>query len=130
MHALSDHAGTPVVLVFYPGDMTPGCTLQLTGLRDHKAALAQAGATVYGINPASAESHAAFRSRHDLPFPLLVDKGAKVAKAYGAVRRVFGLTLIRRTVIVVGADGRIAFSRHGLPKESDILKAVQASHAA
>lgn len=129
-HALREALGRPVVLVFYPGDMTPGCTLQLRAFRDEYRAFEEAGASVFGINPAPAASHAAFQDALKLPFPLLVDKGSKVAKAYGAVRRFLGLTLVRRTVVVVGANGRIAFIRHGLPKGSDVLKAVLGARTA
>lgn len=124
-HSLHAHIGSPIVLVFYPGDMTPGCTMQLCALRDQYTKLTDAHIIVYGINPASAISHAAFQSKHQLPFPLLVDKGSKVAKLYGAVRQFLGLTLIRRTVVVISGDGHIVFYKHGMPKESEILKAAR-----
>ena len=41
-HKLSDYAGRPVVLYFYPKDDTPGCTQQTCDFRDR---LPQASAT-------------------------------------------------------------------------------------
>ena len=128
-HRLSDQNGHPVVLVFYPGDMTPGCTFQLCSLRDEWSTLSAAGAAVYGINPANAESHAAFRKAKHFPFPLLVDAGKRVSRSYGALTELFGLKLIRRTVVIVGPDGRIAYYRHGLPKTSDLLKILSTLRA-
>ena len=34
-HRLSDHAGQPVVLYFYPKDDTPGCTKETCDFRDN-----------------------------------------------------------------------------------------------
>src|SRR5581483_4547460 len=76
--------GKNVVLVFYPADETTICTQQLCEFRDDWP-LAQARDTVVlGINPGSSEKHARFRSNHRLPFPLLVDRGKKVAAMYHA----------------------------------------------
>jgi peroxiredoxin Q/BCP len=33
--SLSDFAGSPVVLFFYPKADTPGCTIEACGFRDH-----------------------------------------------------------------------------------------------
>jgi peroxiredoxin Q/BCP len=39
---------------------------------------------VTGISSDSADRHAAFAGRHDLPFTLLSDQGGQVRKSYGA----------------------------------------------
>ncbi|HMD67661.1 MAG TPA: redoxin domain-containing protein, partial [Chitinivibrionales bacterium] len=58
---LSDFRGNNyVVLIFYPGDQTPGCTKQLCAIRDDYAEFGKKGAVVFGVNPADAESHAQF----------------------------------------------------------------------
>ena len=73
-----------VVFVFYPGDVTPVCTTQLCEVRDRWQDVTAKGARVLGINPQGAESHGKFRSKHKLPFPLLVDNGKRVARLYKA----------------------------------------------
>ena len=40
------------------------------------------GADVWGISPDDADSHAAFRAAHDLPFALLFDAGAVILGTY------------------------------------------------
>jgi peroxiredoxin Q/BCP len=112
-----------MVLIFYPGDMTPGCTVQLCSIRDDWAKFQQAGITVYGVNQADAASHQRFRTLHGLPFPLLIDTDHEVSRAYGAIRSFFGINLIKRTVVGIDSQGTILFYMHGMPKDSDILKA-------
>ena len=73
-----------LVLYFYPADFTPMCTAEACMFRDVHAELASRGSVVVGISPQSVASHAKFRTRHGLPFPLLSDPGKTVIKAYGA----------------------------------------------
>ena len=116
---LSQLRGRGVVLVFYPGDDTPGCTKQLCAFRDAWQTVRAAGVELYGVNPQSAPKHARFRKKFDLPFPLLVDSGRRVAKLY----RASGI-IIRRTVYLIGPDGVIRLARRGAPPPSEVLAAV------
>lgn len=109
----------PVVLVFYPMDETPVCRTQLCELRDTWNEIQRRGVAVFGVNPGSAASHAKFRRKHNFPFPLLVDRGKKVARLYGAN----GLVL-RRTVYGINPQGRIVFAERGKPAPSSILAAL------
>jgi len=82
--SLKDFLGKKaVVLYFYPKDMSPGCTKEACAFRDSYEALEDAGAEVIGISSQSQESHSIFSLRYNLPFTLLVDKGAKVRRLYG-----------------------------------------------
>lgn len=84
--ALKDLKGKPVVVYFYPRDDTPGCTVEACAFRDRQAEFAALGAVVVGVSPDDAASHAKFRAKHKLNFPLLVDPEHKVAEAFGAWR--------------------------------------------
>lgn len=126
--SLSDFAGTKnVLLIFYPGDMTPGCTMQLCAIRDDWAKFEAVDTVVFGVNPASEQSHQAFHTKHAFPFPLLIDNLKKVAASYDAIRSLGPLKLIRRTVVAISKDGTILYYRHGMPKNADILKAIQSA---
>src|SRR5437763_5720894 len=70
---LSELRGKPVVLYFYPRDDTPGCTTQACGVRDAYGELQAAGAEIFGISTDTGASHAKFRTKYALPFPLLAD---------------------------------------------------------
>ncbi len=111
LHRLSEYRGRTVVLYFYPRDETPGCTTQACSLRDAHEEILTEDAVVLGVSTDDAESHRSFRENHGLPFPLLVDKDATIAKEYGAWgekvlygRRFLGMT---RSTFVIGPDGRL-----------------------
>ncbi len=75
--------GAPYVIYFYPKDDTPGCTLQACGFRDALSRFVAKGVHVVGVSPDSKESHARFRKKYELTFPLLSDPEKTLAKAYG-----------------------------------------------
>ena len=123
---LSSLGGRNVILVFYPGDDTPFCVKQLCQFRDHRTYLSEQNALIFGINPQSASSHAKFRDKFRLPFPLLVDKNQAVGKLY----RTKSL-IVRRTVYLIGPDGIVRFAKRGAPNPSEVLAAAvlaKASH--
>lgn len=123
---LADFRGhKSVILIFYPGDMTPGCTIQLCAVRDDWSKFKDSDLTVFGVNHAKAESHAEFSKKFSFPFPLLVDSTKRVSAAYGAVRKIFSTIIIRRSVIGIDAGGIIRYIKRGMPKNADILKAMK-----
>ena len=115
----------PVVLIFYPGDMTPGCTMQLCSIRDEWKAFKDANIQVFGINSGSAGSHQKFKETYKLPYPLLIDANKKTSEAYDALFSFFGIKIIRRTVYGIDKNGTIRYMKRGMPRTSDILKAMQ-----
>ncbi|MFA6908292.1 MAG: peroxiredoxin [Patescibacteria group bacterium] len=121
---LDDFIGKPVVLIFYPGDDTSGCTKQLCAVRDDWNQFEAAGVAVVGINPADRESHEQFVSKYGLTVPLLVDVGKKIARDYGAADKGLHSLVINRTVVGIGKDGRIIFYQHGMPSNAEILQSV------
>src|SRR5690348_16583008 len=83
-YSLSDYRGQAVVLVFYPADNSPVCTVQLGNYNDHLADLAGAGAQVLALSPQTVESHDEFHRRHGpFSFPLLADTDKEVGAMYG-----------------------------------------------
>jgi len=82
--------GKALVLFFYPKDDTPGCTMEACAFRDSYPNLQDLGAEVWGVSGDDAASHQRFASRHGLTFPLLVDQGNGLRKAFG-VPAVLGL---------------------------------------
>lgn len=83
IHALKDHAGTWVLLYFYPKDDTPGCTVEACTIRDRWADFDAVDATVLGVSVDPVKSHAKFATKFKLPFILLADAEKKVVNAYG-----------------------------------------------
>jgi peroxiredoxin Q/BCP len=88
-----------VVLYFYPKDNTSGCTAEACAFRDSYETFTDAGAEVIGVSSDSAEKHAAFAGRHNLPFTLVADQGGRVRKSYG-VPSVLGVIPGRVTYVI------------------------------
>ena len=93
--------GKALVLFFYPKDDTPGCTMEACAFRDSYAEFQELGAEVWGVSGDDGASHRRFAGRHQLPFPLLVDTGNRLRKAFG-VPSVLGLLPGRVTYVIDG----------------------------
>src|ERR1035441_1192570 len=63
--SLTDDAGKPVVLFFYPRADTPGCTIEACGFRDTFKKILAAGAVVLGISRDTPRDQAKFRAKFD-----------------------------------------------------------------
>jgi thioredoxin-dependent peroxiredoxin len=97
---LADRLGERVVVLYFsPKDNTSGCTAEACAFRDSYEAFADAGAEVIGVSSDSADKHAAFAGKYELPFTLLADQGGKVRKLYG-VPTVLGLIPGRVTYVI------------------------------
>ncbi|MDR7484370.1 MAG: thioredoxin-dependent thiol peroxidase [Armatimonadota bacterium] len=109
--SLRDFRGRKVVLYFYPRDDTPGCTKEACAFRDHYRAIQDRGAVVLGVSTDTAASHARFKEKHGLPFPLLADPERKIVRAYGVwVRKSrYGRTSMgtARTTFIIDERGVI-----------------------
>ncbi|MGB2695331.1 MAG: peroxiredoxin [Dehalococcoidia bacterium] len=121
-----------VVLYFYPKDFTPGCTREACAFRDNYADVEKHDAVIIGVSTDSADSHRAFRERHDLQFPLIPDPEKRVVKLYDA-DGFLGITTARITY-VIDKEGTIrgalrhdfAIGRH-LPEVLDALQSINAA---
>src|SRR5512136_769264 len=80
---LVDYRGHFVLLYFYPKDDTPGCTTEACNFRDDYSAYVNSDVIILGISPDSSKSHTKFKTKFDLPFPLLADEGHKACDLYG-----------------------------------------------
>ena len=108
---LSDFRGKPVLLYFYPKDDTPGCTTEACNFRDDYSAYEKAGVTILGVSPDTVKSHAKFKGKFNLPFPLLADEEHRVCEMYGvwALKKYMGREYmgVLRTTFLIDAEGRI-----------------------
>lgn len=109
--SLSEFAGRPVVLVFYPGDDTPVCTKQLNSYNDGLEQFEGLDAQVIGISAQDVASHQRFAGRHGLRIPLLADTDKAVAALYGTLGP---LGFPRRSVFIVDRDGIIRYAHRAM----------------
>lgn len=77
----ADLSAGRVVLFVYPKDETPGCTREACGFRDGLDAFTERGARVFGLSPDDVASHARFRDKYGLSFPLIADPGGRLCAA-------------------------------------------------
>ncbi|HTL76953.1 MAG TPA: peroxiredoxin [Casimicrobiaceae bacterium] len=115
---LSDHAGHPVVLYFYPKDNTPGCTTEGMQFRDLYPQFAKLGAVVAGVSRDSLKSHENFRSKMGFPFPLLSDPDEALCTQFGVIKmkNMYGKKVrgIERSTFVVDKSGKLAREWRGV----------------
>lgn len=109
---LSEHKGSPVVLVFYPQDDTEGCTIENIEFSQLMPEFRGLGAEVVGISPDSVADHCRFRDKYQLSLTLAADPEHKAIRAYGVwgPKTTFGrdYTGLIRTTFLIDANGRIA----------------------
>ena len=127
--SLSDYAGRPVLLVFYPLDWSPGCSQQLELYQQEIDEFETRGVAVVGISVDSIYSHGAWAAVRGIGFPLLSDfapRGA-VAQRYKIWREHDGFS--ERALYLVDRDGTIRYAHvspqlHHLPDIYELLTAI------
>jgi peroxiredoxin Q/BCP len=109
--SLSDYAGRPVVLIFYPGDDSPVCTKQLNAYNDGLDQFTALDAQIIGISAQDVESKDAFVAKYGFEFPLLADTDKEVAAAYGTLGPI---GFPRRSTFIIDADGIIRYAHRAI----------------
>ena len=132
IHSLKDYRDQVVVLYFYPKDDTPGCTAEACNFRDNYSAYKDADVVILGISPDTVKSHARFKDKYSLPFPLLADEGHTVCDLYGVwgPKKMMGREYegVLRTTFLIDRNGKIAKVFENVkPAEhsAEVLAAVQ-----
>jgi len=107
-YSLSDFTGAVVVLVFYPADASPVCTVQLATYTQDIAQFDDVGAQVLAISPQAVNQHVRFAATNGgFAFPLLADENHAVGEAYGVMGPI---GFYRRSVFVIDAAGVIRYA--------------------
>lgn len=130
---LSDFAGKPVILYFYPKDDTSGCTTEAVDFSGLTAEFETLGATVIGVSPDSVKSHDKFAAKHNLSVVLAADEEHKALEAYGVWKEksMYGKTYmgVERSTFLIDRSGKIAevWRKVKVPGHAEaVLKAAQA----
>ena len=127
--SLSDYRGQPVVLYFYPKDNTPGCTLEAQDFRDLHDVFRKLGAEVLGISRDSVSSHAKFREKQDLNFPLVSDPDEIACRSYKVIKekKMYGRTSmgVERSTFLIDGNGKIAHAWRGVKVKGHAQKVLE-----
>ncbi|MEY4530406.1 MAG: hypothetical protein RLZZ156_1127 [Deinococcota bacterium] len=108
--SLSGLRGRWVVLYFYPKDNTPGCSIEAGKFEQILPELNALGAEVIGVSTDSSASHANFREKCGLSFPLIADTDKSLGKAYGVIGGLMGMIgIAARQSFLIDPEGNLAF---------------------
>lgn len=111
-YTLAEFKGTPVVLVFYPGDDTPVCTRQLNAYTRDIDSFEAVGAQVLAVSPQSVDSHEKFSCKQGgFSFPLLADADKALGKSFGIVGP---LGFYRRSAFVIDGEGVVRYAHRAM----------------
>ena len=106
--SLGDYRGDKnVVLVFYPLDFSPTCSMQLPEYSGRKDDFAELDAEVIGVNRDSVYTHKAWSNEFNIEVPLLADMTGDAAKAYGVFMPERGIS--KRAVFIIDKEGALRF---------------------
>ncbi|MFN3939360.1 MAG: thioredoxin-dependent thiol peroxidase [Chitinophagales bacterium] len=113
---LKQLSGQKVIVFFYPGDLTPTCTVEVCNLRDNYSALKKAGYAIIGISKGDIKTKKRFADKNKLPFRLIADPDLKIAYKYGVFgeKLFFGEVIqsIHRITFIINEAGKIAHIIH------------------
>ena len=115
--SVSDFAGKPLVVFFYPKDDTPGCTIENQDFSHLGPEFAKAGVALLGVSKDPPARHAKFVAKYCLVAPLASD--AESANGIGGLSDALGIWLeksmygrtymgMERTSYLLDANGKIA----------------------
>ena len=110
--SLKDYQGKKLVVFFYPKASTPGCTAEACNLRDNYQTFQAQGYEVIGVSADNAKRQHNFKTKYELPYPLLADEDKKVIEAFGVwgPKKFMGKEYdgIHRTTFVIDENGVIS----------------------
>lgn len=131
----ADYVGKDFLVVyFYPGALTGGCTKQACAYRDRQEDLQSADVTVVGISGDKVENLRLFKKAENLNFTLLSDQTGEISKAFGVPTGAGGSLKkvvdgkeyelsrdfsAKRWTFVVDKDGKIIYKNDAVDPEKD-----------
>ncbi len=124
---LSKLRGKVVVLAFYPGDRTSGCTIELTKFAKEYDKLFSGGdgVVLLSISHDNLASHTSWAKDVGMEWQMIADTTAAVAKLFASdnptarAQQGFATPGFHRTLYVIGKDGKIAYSVASLNVNSE-----------
>ena len=130
---LSDFAGKPLVLYFYPKASTPGCTQE--GL-DFSAAITKfrrQSCAILGASRDSLKAQDNFKAKQSFAFDLVSDSDEALCNAFGVIKmkNMYGKQVrgIERSTFLIGADGVLRQEWRGVKVKGHVEQVLDAVKA-
>ena len=105
---LYENLDKKILLVFYPKDNSPVCSIQLTNYYENKKTFEDYDIKVVGINTGSGKSHTSFCNSLGIDMILLCDETKEVSRRFNALN-LFGIN--KRKLVLIGTDKKILFEK-------------------
>lgn len=122
-----DYMGKRLVIYFYPKDFTPGCTKEADGFSSKYPEFEKLNVDIIGVSKDSASMHKKFSDKKNIPYTLLSDPDATLAKSFGVwgKKKFMGVeyTGMMRTTFLIDEDGLI-FKAYPKVKVSEHIEQV------
>lgn len=130
VHSLANFRHKPLVIFFYPKDLTPGCTTEACEFSEAMDVFKEYGTSVVGISKDPLASHLRFKSVHNLKMLLLSDPDLAVHQQYGAFgnKILYGkssLGVIRSTFLI-DRNGVIAKAWYKVRVKNHVASVLEA----
>lgn len=110
-HKLADYKGKKLVVFFYPKANTPTCIVEACNMRDNFERFQNNNYELLGVSADNEKAQGKFKTKYDLPFPLLADEDKKLIEAFGVwgPKKFMGREFdgIHRTTFVINEKGII-----------------------
>ena len=121
--SLRQFEGRLLALYFFPQCGTMGCTRESRAFRDAMSDLQSRGISIVGASTDPAGVQEEFAKTEGLPFPLIPDPEATLARRYGVLAK--GEHRARRVTFLIGPDGRIARIVSSLVPDNHVLATLE-----
>jgi len=123
-----------LVVYFYPGAMTGGCTAQACAYRDLSSDLESQNAKVVGVSGDKPENLEFFKKAHNLNFTLLSDESGEIARKFGVPTRDGGVAkgefggrnyeferdvTTSRWTYIIDKDGKVVYKNEQVDASKD-----------
>lgn len=107
-----------VVLYFYSGDDTPGCTMEAIDFSDLQDEFTALDTVVLGVSMDDCLSHGSFRDKHGLSVQLLADVDGETCNRYGVLQEKERdgkmKTCIQRSTFIIDKRGVLKHALYGV----------------
>jgi len=132
--SISDYAGKPVAVFFYPKANTPGCTTEAKDFSQLLPEFEKAGVAVLGASKDMPAAQQKFIDKHELTVTIAsdpVEEGVTDALGVWTEKKNYGRTYmgIERSTFLVDADGKIAQVWRKVRVKEHAAKVLEAAKA-
>lgn len=112
-----------LVLAFYPKDMTPGCTREMSEFSEQLDIFDHKDTVVLGISADSLESHKKFSEKYELELTLVSDDQLQTINDYGVSKD--GKPRAERVLFVIDKHGVVKHIQKGMPDYQTLLYEIE-----